>query len=362
MAKDHNNERTPVRISRSIRLCTLLAAVVSVALLSGCAGGAPGSGSGSRAASGGSNGGANGAFPVTITSALGDAVIPSKPKRVVTIGWGAADTLIALGTTPVGMEAATWGGDKDHYYPWVRKAIQKRGDALPKTFNVYPEIDMEKILALAPDLILAPQSGLTAAQYASLSKIAPTVAYPHKPWLTSWSDEIAIVGKAMGQGAKAGQLTRSIRHTLAKTAAAHPEFKGVDFAYIYAAEPGQLQLYQAGDPRVDLISGLGLTLDPSVAKVPLTSGTFTSTVGLERADLLKNVDVLFTWFNDPANEKTIEAQPLYAQIPAVRRGSYVPNVDNQLAMASSMITPLSVPWALDKYVPMITRAVAKASQ
>lgn len=350
-----------MRHSRSIRLSAILAAVVSVALLSGCAGAAsPGaSGADTKADT---SGGTSGAYPVTITSALGDAVIPAKPKRVVTIGWGAADTLVALGTTPVGMEAATWGGDKDHYYPWVRQAIQKRGDALPKTFDVYPEIDMEKILALTPDLILAPQSGLTAAQYASLSKIAPTVAYPHKPWLTSWSDEIAIIGKAMGQSAKAAKLTASITSTLAKTAAAHPQFAGVNFAYIYAAEPGQLQLYQAGDPRVDLISGLGLTLDPAVAKVPLTSGTFTSTVGLERADLLKNVDVLFTWFNDVANEKAIEAQPLYAQIPAVQRGSYVPNVDNQLAMASSMITPLSVPWALDKYVPMITRAVAKASQ
>lgn len=347
--------------SRSIRFSAIVAALVSVALLSGCSGAA--SSPAEPGASGtGPNGTSSGTYPVTIPSALGDAVIPAKPKRVVTIGWGAADTLIALGTTPVGMEAATWGGDADHYYPWVRQAIQKRGDALPKTFNVYPEIDMEEILALTPDLILAPQSGLTAAQYASLSKIAPTVAYPHKPWLTSWSDEISIIGTAMGKSAEAAKLTTSIRDTLSTTAAKHPEFSGVSFAYIYAAEPGQLQLYQAGDPRVDLITGLGLTLDPTVAAVPITSGTFTSTVGLERADLLKNVDVLFTWFNDAANEKTIEAQPLYAQIPAVQRDSYVPNVNNQLAMASSMITPLSVPWALDKYVPLITQAVAKASQ
>ena len=118
----------------------------------------------------------------------------------------------------------------------------------------------------------------------------------------------------------------------------------------------------AGDPRVDLISGLGLTLDPAVAAVPLSAGTFASTVGLEQADLLNDVDVLFTWFNDTDNQASIEAQPLFAQIPAFARGSYVPNVDNQLAMASSLLTPLSVPWALDAYIPMIKDAAANVSK
>ncbi|KQV07878.1 iron-siderophore ABC transporter substrate-binding protein [Leifsonia sp. Root112D2] len=347
---------TTVRQNRvRSRSVALLAAAMVAVVLTGCATGP--SATGPSAAS---DSQAN--FPVIISGALGDAVIPAKPKRVVTIGWGAADTVISLGTIPVGMEAATWGGDKDQYFPWTRAAIEAKGDALPTTFNVYPEIDVEKILSLTPDLILAPQSGLTAEQFATLSKIAPTVAYPKEAWRTSWTDEISIIGKALGQSARAAGLTTSIKATIAKAAAAHPQFADVSFAYVYSAEPGQLSLYQAGDPRVDLLSGLGLALDPTVAAVPLTKGSFSSTVGLERADLLKNVDVLFTWFNDAANEKSIEAQPLFAQIPAFKRGSYVASVDNQLGMASSMITPLSVPWALDKYIPMITKAVEKVGK
>jgi iron complex transport system substrate-binding protein len=348
-----------VRTTRSrIRSVTALTvATVSALLLAGCSG----AGGGEAPASAGTASDSS-AFPVTIESALGDAVIPSAPKKIVTIGWGSADTAIALGTTPVGMEAATWGGDKDQYFPWTRDAIEKAGDPLPTVFNVYPEIDVESVLALAPDLILAPQSGITAEQYATLSKIAPTVAYPGEPWRTSWSDQITIIGKALGKSDKAAELIDGINNTLGDTKAAHPEFTGVNFAYVYAAEPGTLSLYQAGDPRVDLIRGIGLTMDPTVAAVPITKGTFTSTVGLERADVLNDVDVLFTWFNDAANQKTIEAQPLFAQIPAVKRGSYVPSVDNQLGMASSMITPYSVPWALDRFVPQITDAVAKVAK
>lgn len=304
----------------------------------------------------------DGAFPVTIESALGDAVIPSEPQSVVTIGWGSADTAIALGTVPVGMEAATWGGDDDQYFPWTRDAIETAGDDLPTTFDVYPEIDVESVLELAPDLILAPQSGISAEQFATLSEIAPTVAYPDEPWRTSWTDQIEIIGEALGKSAEATQLIDDINTELADAAAENPEFADVSFAYIYTAEPGTLSLYQEGDPRVDLISGLGLTMAPAVAEVPITQGSFSSTVGLERADLLNDVDVVFTWFNDEANQAQIEAQPLFAQIPAVQRGSYVPSVDNQLGMASSMLTPLSVPWALDQYVPMIKDAVAKVAQ
>src|SRR5690606_2996686 len=35
------------------------------------------------------------AFPVTIESSLGEAVIDAKPERVVTLGWGAADIALS---------------------------------------------------------------------------------------------------------------------------------------------------------------------------------------------------------------------------------------------------------------------------
>ena len=194
--------------------------------------------------------------------------------------------------------------------------------------------------------------------FATLSEIAPTVAYPGDPWATAWDDQIDIIGKALGKSAEATDLIEDINTTLADAAAANPEFADLSYAYVYAAVPGELSFYVAGDARVDVISGLGLTLDETVAETPVTEGTFTSVVGLEQADLLDDVDVLFTWFNDEANQAEIEAQPLFAQIPAVKRGSYLPNVDNQLAMASGLVTPLTVPWALDKYIPMIKEAAA----
>ncbi|WP_445996170.1 iron-siderophore ABC transporter substrate-binding protein [Okibacterium fritillariae] len=336
-------------------LSATLAAGVALAGLAGC----------STAASTdtGSSSSSDAAFPVTIDSALGKAVIEKKPERVVTIGWGSADTVYSLGTTPVAIEADRWAGDKDGLLPWFREAVEKNGDTLPATFDVYPEIDVDSIVEADPDLILAPQSGLTADQYDVLSQLAPTVAYPDQAWQTPYDTQIEIIGKALGKTDEAKGLVDEIDTTLADAAASHPEYADHTFAYVYAGgDPGTLSFYQKGSARVDLLSALGLKMDETVAKQPITQGTFTSVVGLENADMLKNVDLLITWFNDEAEEKATEQQPLYAQIPAVQRGSYMVSLDRQLGMAVSALTPLTVPWALDTYLPQIDEALAKVGE
>ena len=302
-----------------------------------------------------------GAFPVTIESALGDAVIPAQPERIVTIGWGSADTAVALGTTPVGVEVDAWSGDEDGYQVWTRAAIEERGDELPTTFTVYPEVDIDAIVELTPDLILAPQSGLSQDDFDILSDLAPTVAFPDAPWSTGWDTQIEIIGEALGKPAEAADLISDLEGQIAAAASANPQLAGLSFAYVYAGEPGTLSVYQEGDPRVDIVSRLGMTQPAAVADLPQSKGSFTANLGLERADVLDDVDVLFTWANDEDAAAATAAQPLYAQIPAVERGSYVLNLDRQVGMAMSIITPYSVPFALGEYLPVIVDAAGKAT-
>lgn len=302
-----------------------------------------------------------GAFPVTIESALGDAVIPAEPQRIVTIGWGSADTAVALGTTPVGVEVDAWSGDQDGYQVWTRAAIEERGDELPTTFTVYPEVDIDAIVELEPDLILAPQSGLSQDDFDILSDLAPTVAFPDAPWGTGWDTQIEIIGTALGKPAEAADLIADLEGQIAEAASANPQLADLSFAYIYAGEPGTLSVYQSGDPRVDIVSRLGMTQPAEVAGLPQSEGSFTANIGLERADVLDDVDVLFTWANDEDAASATAAQPLYAQIPAVERGSYVLNIDRQVGMAMSIITPYSVPFALEEYLPVILDAAGKVT-
>lgn len=328
-----------------------LATLTATALLAGCSSAAePASTAGASA---------DGAFPVTIDSALGEAVIEAKPKRIVTIGQGSADTAVALGTTPVAVEEQVWGGDADAQQAWVREAIEKRGDALPATFTVTPEIDMDAVAEAEPDLILAPQSGITQDQFDVLSQLAPTVAYPGEAWSTAWDDQIEIIGEALGQKKDAEGLVDDIRSTLGTVGEEHPEFADLTFAYLYTGEPGTLGVFQPNEPRAAILELMGLKSDPIVAQQEVTAGTASSVLGLENADLFDDTDLVFSWFSDAEEQATIEAQPLYAQIPAVERGSDVVTYDKQFVNAASIITPLSVPWVLDEYVDLIADAATR---
>lgn len=334
------------RDRRGVPTAALLAAV-AVALAS-CSSGSSGAPTASDA---------NGFEPVSIEHALGTAEIAEVPERVVTLGMGSAETAIALGTVPVGIEEYPWGSDETGYLPWIHEDITERGEELPEQFTGGAELNIEAIARLEPDVILAPWSGVTQDQYDLLSAIAPTVAYPELPWTITWKEQIETVGTALGKHDEALDLITGIEDTFAQTATEHPEYEGVTFSYIYNTGPGTLGVFLADEQRVAMVRGLGLTVDPVVDTLEETEGTDSSVIGLENANLLSDSDLIFTFYSDSANRAEIESQPVYQQIPAVERGSTVAPANQSFVTGSSMINPLTVPWAIDRYVPLIDEAM-----
>ena len=298
--------------------------------------------------------------PVTIEHALGKAVIDSEPERIVTLGQGSTETAIALGKTPVGMEEYKWGSDDSGYMPWIHEAVEKRGDELPKQVQGDTELDVEAIAELEPDVILAPWSGITADQYKQLDQIAPTVAYPKQPWTIEWDDQITTIGKALGEEKDSKGLVEDIKKQLKD--AKRPEYDGLTFSFIYNSGPGTLGVFYPGEQRVSMVSALGLTPDPVVDTLKKdfdAPGTDSALIGLENADKLNDSDLIFTFYSDAANRKEIESQGLYANIPAIKKGAVVAPDDQPFVTGSSIINPLTVPWTLKRYVPMIDEAVKK---
>ncbi|MFE6666385.1 iron-siderophore ABC transporter substrate-binding protein [Streptomyces sp. NPDC057697] len=344
------------RFTRARRrtLAATAAAAALVLALGGC------SSSDDGKETSGASGKGGGAFPVSIKSALGTAEIKKKPERIVTLGQGSAETAIALGHTPVGIEKYEWGSDKTGYLPWIHEAVKKSGDKLPTQITGGEDIDFEAITELEPDVILAPWSGITQKDYDILKDIAPTVAYPGLAWSTKWDQQIDIIGKALGQTGEAEGLVSKIEKQLSDAAATRPAYKKHTFSYIYNTGPGTLGVFKPEEQRVKMLTSLGLTVDPVVNSFKETKGTESALIGLENAEKLKNSDLLFTFYMDDKARKEIEAQPLYAAMPAVKSGAMVYSDDNSFVTASSIINPLTVPWVIDRYLPLIDKAV-KAS-
>lgn len=338
----------PLTRLRATGAATLLTAALA---LSACG---SDSGSDADATSGG-----DGAFPVSIKSSLGTAEITEKPEKVVTLGQGSTETSIALGTIPVGMEEYAWAADKSGYTPWVNEAVKDEGGELPEFVGAGEELDMEKIVELEPDVILAPWSGITQEQYDSLSEIAPTVAYPDQAWSIDWDEQIEIIGKALGQEDDAAKLVEDLDTQLADEAKKHPDWKNYTFSYIYTT-PDTLGVFKPTEQRADMVRKLGLKSDPAVDKMKETEGTDSAVIGYENADKLNDSDLIFTFYSDPEAKKQAMSNKLYASIPAIKAGAVVSSDDNSFVTASSMINPLTVPYALETYPEMIDAAIAKA--
>ncbi|MFV2198964.1 iron-siderophore ABC transporter substrate-binding protein [Nocardiopsis sp. LOL_012] len=337
--------------STLLRLGALGSAALLTLGLAAC-GSEPAAEEGDTAASG------DGAFPVEIEHALGTAEITETPERVVTLGQGSASIAFSLGTTPVGIERYDWGSDETGYVPWLYEAVTEAGEELPEQFTGGTEIDFEAIIELEPDVILAPWSGITQEQYDILADIAPTVAYAEEAWNAEWDQQIEVVAQALGRPEQAQVLIDDIGAQFAEVREANPEFADLTFSYIFTEGPGTLGVIMPTEQRVAMVSNMGLTVDPVVETFEEREGTDSALIGLENADQLSGSDLLFTFYSDPEYRAEIEAQELYASIPAIESGAVVAAEENSFVTASSIINPLTVPWILDRYVPLIHEAAA----
>lgn len=295
------------------------------------------------------------AFPVTIEHALGATTIEATPTRIVCLGWGSQDALWALGLQPVGVPEVTYGGLEDGTYPWWEGHF----DAAQTEFLPNPtsgEVPFEQITALAPDLVLAVYSGITAEDWATLSRIAPTVAYPDQPWLTTWQDQATLIGRAVGRAEEAATLVADTEDDLANSAAAHPALQGRTITYV-SADPGTLYVYLPGDPRVDMLHELGLVDSPGVLALAEQEQTFYAEVAKER---VRDVDSdLVIGYGMTRAE--LRADPVYATMPAVAADAVAWLEDQSLVSATSA-TVLNIPWQLERLLPLLDAAAANARE
>ncbi|WP_052715681.1 ABC transporter substrate-binding protein [Devosia chinhatensis] len=301
------------------------------------------------------------AFPVTIEHALGSTTIEAKPQRVVTWGWSAQDVVIDLGVTPVGMPFFAYGGGDDGILPWTEAALAEHGMDMPVVLPNGTEPPIEAIAALRPDLILAPYSGLTPDEYATLSNIAPVVAYPEKPWFISWQDVVRLTGTALGETEKAEQLVADTQAWLAVETAPYPEMQGMVFANFINRNDGQVSVRNAGDPRVELFADLGMV---PAGKPDVATGepdAFYYYLSYENFDRIP-AEVLVSFFDNEQAAADFFAMDLIQLSPLVAKGAYTRLVGEELTMSvSGAVTPLSLRWGFPEVATELGRAVKAAS-
>lgn len=286
----------------------------------------------------------------TIRHAFGETTVPSDPTRVVTIGWGAADAALALGVIPVGVDKQPYGST-DGFMPWVREELGRRGADLPTLLEIDGDSPtIEAVAALAPDLILAPYSGISEDSYGKLSKIAPTVAYPKEPWRTPWRDVIGIVGRSVGREDAAKTLAGDLDGLLADVAAKNPGFADRRIAAV-APYNGNLAVFRASDPRVGFLGDLGFRIAPDVADAK--GDEFFYPLSLERLAEIDADDLLVYTGAEEGSGRELARSAVVTSAWSRKKGRVLVVDGETLTASVSPPTALSLRWGISRFVDIL---------
>ncbi|MBV9789667.1 MAG: iron-siderophore ABC transporter substrate-binding protein [Chloroflexi bacterium] len=302
--------------------------------------------------------GAESVFPVNITHKHGTTTIPAAPQRVVSLGYSDQDPILALGTKPVAVRY--WFGDTAQaVWPWAQAAL---GDAKPEILNMpFGELNIETIAALKPDLIVAVSSGITQEEYTTLSAIAPTVAQSadYVDFGVPWQEQTQVIGQALGQAAQAETLVADMEQRFTQIRAEHPEFEGATAAIAAPAPDGQYYFSGPEHERQRYLSSLGFKLPDELTTI--AGDAFYGTISGEQLSLL-DTDVLI-WTVSPEERVTIESNPIYQQLSAVKAGRVIfldtSGNGEDLGPALVYSSVLSLPLVHDELVPQLAAAMEK---
>ncbi|WP_405139427.1 ABC transporter substrate-binding protein [Sphaerisporangium sp. NBC_01403] len=152
-------------------------------------------------------------FPVTVQAGNGSVTIGEKPSQIVSLSPSATESLFAIGAGPQVVAV-----DDQSTYP----------AEAPKTDLSGFKPNAEAIIAKKPDLVVLAND--TGGIVAALTKVGiPVLLEPAATKLDETYDEIADLGAATGNKAKADELAAGMKRQIDELAAAAPKDKKLTF-------------------------------------------------------------------------------------------------------------------------------------
>jgi iron complex transport system substrate-binding protein len=149
------------------------------------------------------------AFPVAVTDDEGTSVeLAAEPKKIVSLTPATTEILFALGA---GDRIVATDDGSDH---------PEQAVALPDVAT-FSSVDVEKVVALSPDLVVAGGLGFTPAEsITKLRDLKIPVVVIYAPSVEGVLKDIELLGTATGTSADAASITSAMRADMDAVAAA----------------------------------------------------------------------------------------------------------------------------------------------
>ena len=289
---------------------------------------------------------------VVVKHVFGETTVPVAPTRVVSAGFTEQDDLLAVGVVPIA--TTDWFGEQPFaVWPWAQSAL---GDAKPQVLSLSNGIQVDKIAALKPDLIVAINAGCDEETYKKLSAIAPTIAQQGEaPFFEPWKDQAKAIGDATFQHDKMTALIQAVDDKFTAVAQANPAFK---------------------DKKVMLLQGTTYWQNSVIATRPGHKTEFLSQMGFNVPDnfdsftrehdnraylpldkigpVLDTADVLIWTTESPEDQAKLLADPNIAKLKATRENRNV-FTDKELAGAIAFSSVSSYPVVAERLPPLLAK-------
>lgn len=344
-------ERGPLWARPLSRRTLGLAAAGSIGVLAGCSS-AGGTATSSPATPSTAAPVAAGAYPVTITHAYGKTVIERQPTRVVSVGYTEHDFLLSLDVVPIAV--TDWYGDQPSAtWPWAQPALGGSRPTVLKNDDGFPFLEIAK---LKPDLIVGLNSGMEKADYVKLTKIAPTIAHADTAamWFAPWSQMLTPIAAAVGRTGDGERVRSTVQKAFTEAAEANPAFRGTKAIFLQnAVYDGSLIAYQKG-LSTEFLTDLGFEV-PSEIDQFVKDGE-QAYIPVEKISVLNSADVLVWGTESDQDRVALQKVPGFSALTAVKAGRSL-YTGGELAGAIYFASPLSLPFVVDKLVPMLAAAV-----
>ncbi|MCX2969033.1 MULTISPECIES: ABC transporter substrate-binding protein [Streptomyces] len=249
------------------------------------------------------------AFPRTVEHAMGSAEIEEAPQRVVALDMTFVDATLALESQVVGYTTLT--GPEEKLSPHFGEDAQTYGGEAQEV-GTLDEPNLEKIIALKPDLILSAKVRHEKL-YNQLSEIAPTVFSEDTG--ATWKDNLRLTGEALGKEELAEEKVSGFEERAATIGDAVREQEGGNPSVsVVRFVDGPTRLYKEDTYIGVIVNDLGFD------KPKDAQGTgFNADISEEQIAKVDADDIFVTAYPDPAgaSEKSKEqftANPLWGQL------------------------------------------------
>lgn len=269
-------------------------------------------------------------------------------SSVAALGFGDADTLLALGIQPSVVAPFTPNDVNDKGVgPWSEDLFTGPDPVLVQNLGQGLTAEaVEKVSSANPTQIVAINQAIDDQARNDLESIAPLATHSdeYDDWSVPWDVQVREVSEAVDKSEEGDALIEDTKKAFEDYRNAHPEIEGQKAAIALPYE-GRLGIYTEGDGRGAFLTELGYEIPEDLQAAD--EGSFFMDLSPENYSLLDELDVLYI-LEYEGQEDEVRNNEAFKNLDIVQDDK-VRFVPQEVGNAMSMPNPVTIPWALDNF-------------